>query len=163
MDEKEFTHLTQSGVHMVEVGDKPVIKRTALARGKIILNNETISLIEKGELKKGNVLTTAQIAAIQAVKSTSQMIPLCHPIPIGGVEVEFEVNSDSIQVTVEVRSTGKTGVEMEAITGVSVGLLTIWDMVKSVEKDENGQYPSTSITDIEVIKKEKIKIKLGKI
>ena len=163
MDEKEFTHLTQSGVHMVEVGDKPVIKRTALARGKIILNNETISLIEKGELKKGNVLTTAQIAAIQAVKSTSQMIPLCHPIPIGGVEVEFEVNSDSIQVTVEVRSTGKTGVEMEAITGVSVGLLTIWDMVKSVEKDEKGQYPSTRITDIEVIKKEKIKIKLGKI
>jgi cyclic pyranopterin monophosphate synthase len=163
MDEKEFTHLTKSGVHMVEVGDKPVIKRIALARGKIILNHETIQLIEKGELKKGNVLTTSQIAAIQAVKSTSQMIPLCHPLPIGGVEVEFEVNPESIQVTVEVRSTGKTGVEMEAITGVSVGLLTIWDMVKSVEKDNNGQYPSTRITDIEVIKKEKIKIKLEEI
>ncbi|MBI4813592.1 MAG: cyclic pyranopterin monophosphate synthase MoaC [Methanobacterium sp.] len=160
MDEKEFTHLTKSGVHMVEVGDKPVIKRTALARGKIILNKETIQLIEKGELKKGNVLTTAQIAAIQAVKSTSQMIPLCHPIPIGGVEVEFEVNPESIQVTVEVRSTGKTGVEMEAITGVSVGLLTIWDMVKSVEKDQNGQYPSTRIMDIEVIRKEKIELQL---
>lgn len=163
MDEKEFTHLTQSGVHMVEVGDKPVIKRTALARGKIKLTPETIRLIEKGELKKGNVLTTAQVAAIQAVKSTSQMIPLCHPIPIGGVEVEFEVNPDSIKVIVGVSSTGKTGVEMEAITGVSVGLLTIWDMVKSVEKDENGQYPSTRITDIEVIKKEKIKIKLEEI
>jgi len=163
MDEKEFTHLTRSGVHMVEVGDKPVIKRTALARGKIKLTPETILLIEKGEVKKGNVLTTAQIAAIQAVKSTSQMIPLCHPIPIGGVEVEFCVNPDSIEVIVQVSSTGKTGVEMEAITGVSVGLLTIWDMVKSVEKDENGQYPSTRITDIEVIKKEKIKIKLEEI
>lgn len=158
MDEKEFTHLTQSGVHMVEVGDKPVIKRTALARGKIKLQTGTIELIEKGELKKGNVLTTAQIAAIQAVKNTPQMIPLCHPIPIGGVEVEFEVNTESIEVTVQVSSTGKTGVEMEAITGVSVGLLTIWDMVKSVEKDENGQYPSTAITDIEVIRKEKMEL-----
>jgi len=158
MDEKEFTHLTQSGVHMVEVGDKPIIKRTALARGKIKLQRETIELIEKGELKKGNVLTTAQIAAIQAVKNTPQMIPLCHPIPIGGVEVEFEVNPESIEVTLQVSSTGKTGVEMEAITGVSVGLLTIWDMVKSVEKDENGQYPSTAITDIEVIRKEKIEL-----
>ena len=158
MDEKEFTHLTQSGVHMVEVGDKPIIKRTALARGKIKLQEETIELIEKGELKKGNVLTTAQIAAIQAVKNTPQMIPLCHPIPIGGVEVEFEVNTVSIEVTVQVSSTGKTGVEMEAITGVSVGLLTIWDMVKSVEKDENGQYPSTAITDIEVIRKEKMEL-----
>ncbi|AUB59157.1 MULTISPECIES: cyclic pyranopterin monophosphate synthase MoaC [Methanobacterium] len=158
MDEKEFTHLTQSGVHMVEVGDKPIIKRTALAQGRIKLQKETIDLIEKGELKKGNVLTTAQIAAIQAVKNTPQMIPLCHPIPIGGVEVEFEVNPESIEVTVQVSSTGKTGVEMEAITGASVGLLTIWDMVKSVEKDENGQYPSTAITDIEVIRKEKIEL-----
>jgi molybdenum cofactor biosynthesis protein MoaC len=158
MDEKEFTHLTQSGVHMVEVGDKPVIKRIALAQGKIKLQEETIELIEKGELEKGNVLTTAQIAAIQAVKNTPQMIPLCHPIPIGGVEVEFEVNTGSIEVTVQVSSTGKTGVEMEAITGASVGLLTIWDMVKSVEKDENGQYPSTAITDIEVIRKEKIEL-----
>lgn len=158
MDEKEFTHLTQSGVHMVEVGDKPIIKRTALAQGRIKLQKETIDLIEKGELKKGNVLTTAQIAAIQAVKNTPQMIPLCHPIPIGGVEVEFEVNPESIEVTVQVSSTGKTGVEMEAITGASVGLLTIWDMVKSVEKDENGQYPSTAITDIEVIRKEKMEL-----
>ncbi len=158
MDEKEFTHLTQSGVHMVEVGDKPIIKRTALAQGRIKLQKETIDLIEKGELKKGNVLTTAQIAAIQAVKNTPQMIPLCHPIPIGGVEVEFEVNPESIEVTVQVSSTGKTGVEMEAVTGVSVGLLTIWDMVKSVEKDENGQYPSTAITDIGVIRKEKIEL-----
>jgi cyclic pyranopterin phosphate synthase len=158
MEDKEFTHLTPKGVHMVEVGDKPIIKRTALARGKINLQEETINLIENGEVKKGNVLTTAQIAAIQAVKSTSQLIPLCHPLPISGVEVEFEVNTSSIEVTVEVKSVGKTGVEMEAITGVSVGLLTIWDMVKSLEKDEKGQYPSTSISEIEVLKKEKIEL-----
>jgi cyclic pyranopterin monophosphate synthase len=155
MEEKKFTHLTGSGVHMVEVGDKPVVSRTALASGMIKLNAETIKLIEQGEVKKGNVITTAQIAAIQAVKSTPTIIPLCHSIPISGVEVEFEVLPDKVKVIVEVRSTGKTGVEMESITGVSVALLTIWDMVKSVEKDENGQYPSTLISDIKVLKKEK--------
>ncbi|HHX99805.1 MAG TPA: cyclic pyranopterin monophosphate synthase MoaC [Methanothermobacter sp.] len=155
MDEKKLTHLTESGVHMVEVGDKPNLRRIAIARGRIKLQKDTITLIEQGELKKGNVLVTAQIAAIQAVKSTPQIIPLCHSIPISGVEVEFEVVKEQVQVTVEVKSTGKTGVEMEAITGVSVALLTVWDMVKSVEKDENGQYPSTIISDIEVVKKEK--------
>ncbi len=155
MKRNKLTHLTDSGVHMVDVGGKPGLRRTAIARGGIKLQKDTVTLIEKGELEKGNVLVTAQIAAIQAVKSTPQIIPLCHPIPVSGVEVEFKVESNYIQVTVEVRSTGKTGVEMEAITGVSVALLTIWDMVKSVEKDEKGQYPSTRISDIEVIKKEK--------
>jgi cyclic pyranopterin phosphate synthase len=155
MDEKKLTHLTENGVHMVEVGDKPDLRRTAIARGRIKLQKDTIKLIEQGELKKGNVLVTAQIAAIQAVKSTPQIIPLCHSIPITGVEIEFEMTKEHVQVAVEVKSNGKTGVEMEAITGVSAALLTIWDMVKSVEKDENGQYPSTRISDIEVIKKEK--------
>jgi cyclic pyranopterin monophosphate synthase len=155
MDKKEFTHLTSSGVHMVEVGNKPVVRRSALASGMIELTPNTIKLIEQGEVKKGNVLTTAQIAAIQAVKTTPNMIPLCHSIPISGVEVEFEVKTNKIKVLVEVKSTGKTGVEMEAITGVSAALLTIWDMVKSVEKDENGQYPTTQISNIEVLKKEK--------
>ena len=155
IEEKKFTHLTSSGVHMVEVGDKPVLRRTAVARGIITLQEDTIKLIKKGNVKKGNVLTTAQIAAIQAVKSTPNIIPLCHSIPVSGVEVEFDVASEHVQVTVVVKSSGKTGVEMEAITGVSVALLTIWDMVKSAEKDENGQYPSTSISDIEVVKKEK--------
>jgi cyclic pyranopterin phosphate synthase len=108
-----------------------------------------------GKVEKGNVLTTAQIAAIQAVKSTPNLIPLCHSIPISGVQVEFEVAQDEIIAIVKVKSAGKTGVEMEAITGVSVALLTIWDMVKSAEKDENGQYPSTRILNIEVVKKEK--------
>jgi cyclic pyranopterin monophosphate synthase len=155
MEEKKLTHLTSSGVHMVEVGDKPVVKRTAIASGKITLQKNTLKLIKKGQVKKGNVLTTAQIAAIQAIKSTPQMIPLCHQLPISGAEVDYKFLSNQIEVLVNVRSTGKTGVEMEALTGVSVALLTIWDMVKSVEKDENGQYPSTKISDIVVLRKKK--------
>ncbi|KZX17378.1 cyclic pyranopterin monophosphate synthase accessory protein 2 [Methanobrevibacter cuticularis] len=156
MTKKEFTHLTEKGVHMVEVGEKQPQKRRAVANGKIILQKETVSMIENEEIKKGNVLTTAQIAAINAVKTTSNMIPLCHPLNITGIEVDFKIKSREIEVTVSVNSLGQTGVEMEAITGVSVGLLTIWDMVKAVEKDSNGQYPNTTITDICVIKKEKI-------
>jgi cyclic pyranopterin monophosphate synthase len=155
LEEKKLTHLTSSGVHMVEVGDKSVVKRTAIARGKINLQKNTLKIIEKGQVKKGNILTTAQIAAIQAIKSTTQLIPLCHPLPISGAEVDFKFFSNQIEVIVNVRSTGKTGVEMEALTGVSVALLTIWDMVKSVEKDKNGQYPSTRISDIVVLRKEK--------
>ena len=155
MEEKSFTHLSEKGVHMVEVSDKPIVKRTALARGKIYLNAETIELIEKEEIKKGNVLTTAQIAAIGAVKSTHHLIPLCHSLKITGVDVKFDVTPEFIEVEVSVTSLGKTGVEMEALTGTSVALLTIWDMVKSVEKDSEGQYPSTKISDIIVVKKEK--------
>lgn len=141
---------------MVEVGEKPLVKRMALASGTIKLEPETIELIVKEEIKKGNVLTTAQIAAIQSVKNTSQLIPLCHPLSITGINVEFDVKKEYIAVEVEVHTTGQTGVEMEAITGVSVALLTIWDMVKSVEKDEDGQYPHTKITDIKVLRKEKL-------
>ncbi|MCE5213846.1 MAG: cyclic pyranopterin monophosphate synthase MoaC, partial [Methanobacterium sp.] len=99
---------------------------------------------------------TAQIAAIGAVKSTHHIIPLCHSLKITGVDLDFSINSNCIQTRISLRSTGKTGVEMEALTGVSVALLTIWDMVKSIEKDQNGQYPTTRISDIEVIEKEKI-------
>ena len=153
---KELTHLTDSGVHMVEVGEKPDQKRRAIARGSIFLDENTIKLIQNEEIKKGNVLTTAQIAAIQAVKNTSSIIPLCHPLALTGIEVDFEVKKTEIIVSCAVNTLGKTGVEMEAITGVSVALLTIWDMVKAVEKDEDGQYPDTRISDICVIKKEKI-------
>ncbi|MDP3066531.1 MAG: cyclic pyranopterin monophosphate synthase MoaC [Methanobacteriaceae archaeon] len=156
MVEKNLTHLTKGGVHMVEVGSKPVVKRSAVAKGTINLQENTTSLIQKEKIKKGNVLTTAQIAAIQAVKSTSQIIPLCHPLAITGIEVNLEVTTNSITAEVEVRTEGKTGVEMEAITGVSVALLTIWDMVKSIEKDADGQYLHTKITDIQVVKKEKL-------
>lgn len=155
MTDKSLTHLSSKGVKMVEVGDKPIVKRTALARGKIYLKESTIDLIKKERIKKGNVLTTAQIAAINAVKSTHHLIPLCHPLGISGVDVDFRVESEFIETMVTVRCSGKTGVEMEALSGVNAALLTIWDMVKSVEKDENGQYPSTQISEIEVVKKEK--------
>jgi cyclic pyranopterin monophosphate synthase len=155
MVNKEFTHLTDKGVKMVEVGDKTDVKRTATAKGKINLQNSTISLIKNEEIKKGNVLTTAQIAAISAIKSTHHLIPLCHPLKITGIDVDFDVRDNYIETVVTVRCDGKTGVEMEALTGASVALLTIWDMVKSVEKDENGQYPLTSISDIIVSEKRK--------
>ncbi len=155
MVKKEFTHLTEKGVKMVEVGDKDIVRRSATAKGKINLQNSTIVMIKNNGIKKGNVLTTAQIAAIGAIKSTHHLIPLCHPLKITGVDVDFNVQDSYIETEVTVRCDGKTGVEMEALTGASMSLLTIWDMVKSVEKDENGQYPSTSISDI--IVSEKIK------
>lgn len=156
MENKEFSHLTETGVHMVEVGEKEDQRRSATAEGTIYLQKETISMIENAEIKKGNVLTTAQIAGIQAVKRTSDIIPLCHPLKITGVEVDFEVKEESITAKCSCKTIGKTGIEMEAVTGVSVALLTIWDMTKAVEKDEAGQYPDTKISDIIVTKKEKI-------
>lgn len=155
MSKKTLIHVTKKGVRMVEVGDKPAVKRTAVAKGRIYLREGTTDLIKKEKIKKGNVLTTAQIAAMSAVKSTHHLIPLCHPLRITGVDVEFHLNENNIETQVSVRSIGKTGVEMEALTGASVALLTIWDMVKSIEKDDTGQYPSTRISDIVVVKKEK--------
>jgi cyclic pyranopterin phosphate synthase len=150
-----FTHLTDSGVRMVEISDKDVVKRYARARGAIRLKRDTIEKIKAGEVEKGNVLTTAQVAATLAVKRTPDLIPLCHPISITGVECTFDVKDEEIEAVVEVKSVGKTGVEMEALTGVSVALLTIWDMVKSNEKDQDGQYPVTRISDITVEEKRK--------
>lgn len=158
MTNEEFTHLTDTGVHMVEVGNKPLEKRLAIAEGEIHLRKETINLIKDNDIKKGNVLTTAQIAGINAVKNTSNLIPLCHPLSISGVEVEFKTFETKIKCRVTVKTTGQTGVEMEALTGLNLALLTIWDMVKSVEKDKNGQYPETEITNIQVLRKTKEKI-----
>jgi cyclic pyranopterin phosphate synthase len=150
-----LTHVTDKGVKMVEVSGKAEQKRSAKASGRIRLRSATIDLIKKGRVDKGNVLTCAQVAAIMAVKNTPSLIPMCHPLAITGVDVDFEFIGDEIESIVEVRSMGKTGVEMEAITGVSVALLTIWDMVKAVEKDEGGQYPVTEITNIKVLEKVK--------
>ncbi|NJE76026.1 cyclic pyranopterin monophosphate synthase MoaC [Thermococcus sp. ES12] len=152
---KELTHVDERGVKMVEVGHKKEVFRRAVARGRIRLRPETIELIKAGKTKKGNVIATAQIAGILAVKKTPELIPLCHPIPLTGVDVSFEFGEDYIEATCEVRATYKTGVEMEALTGVTVALLTIWDMVKAVEKDENGQYPFTRIEDVHVVEKMK--------
>lgn len=150
-----FSHLSDKGVKMVDITSKDVTVRTAAAEGKIKLKKETINLIRENKITKGSVLTTAQIAAIQAVKKTPEIIPLCHQLPINKVDIEFDLKNDSVSVTCTVKTESKTGVEMEALTGVSVALLTIWDMVKSNEKDSLGQYPSTEIYDIRVLKKEK--------
>lgn len=157
MRSTDFTHVEGDKVKMVDVGAKEDVVRIARASGTIHLTKETMALIKAGNVKKGNVLAAARIAAIQAAKHTWETIPLCHQIPITGIDVEFEVGDTDIKAIAEVRSVGKTGVEMEALCAVSTALLTIWDMVKAVEKDETGNYPETKITNIVVDKKIKAK------
>ncbi|MCX8195535.1 MAG: cyclic pyranopterin monophosphate synthase MoaC [Acidilobaceae archaeon] len=143
------------GANMVDVSLKPAVHREAAASGKILLKPETVRRIKEGKVEKGNVEAVASTAAILAVKGTPQILPLCHPIPISSVKVSFEYGEDYVKVRVEVKSKAETGVEMEALTGASVALLTIWDMVKAYEKDEEGQYPSTRICDVVVERKVK--------
>jgi len=139
---------------MIDISQKKIIERIAKASGKIFLKKKTIEKIQNKTVEKGDVLTIARIAGINAVKKVPELIPLCHPIPITKVSVDFNINeNNSIKVTCLVKSIAKTGVEMEALTGVSVALLNIWDVVKMYEKDENGQYPSTIIQDIKVEEK----------
>ncbi len=140
---------------MVDISSKDEVLRIARARGTIVLRSTTAEVIRKGEVKKGDVFETAKIAAMLAVKRTPELIPHCHPIPVESVKIEFNMHGNRIDVECEVKAHYKTGVEMEALTGVSVALLTIWDMVKYLEKDENGQYPMTQIKDIEVVEKRK--------
>ena len=127
----------------------------ARANGFIRLKPGTLQKIKAGEVPKGDVLAVAQTAAILAVKRTPELVPLTHPIPITGTDVEFKLEKEGVRVSVEVKSTGQTGVEMEALVGVASALLTVWDMVKGLEKDEAGQYPTTLIEDIRVLKKVK--------
>ncbi|MDI6810486.1 MAG: cyclic pyranopterin monophosphate synthase MoaC [archaeon] len=140
---------------MVDISEKEDVERVAAASGKIKLKNSTVEKIKSGSIKKGDVLGCAEIAAILAVKRTPDIIPLCHQISIESVKVDFTMGDADIKATVSVKSVGKTGVEMDALHGLSVALLTIWDMVKSVEKDETGNYPHTRIEEIKVDKKEK--------
>lgn len=151
----EFTHVTGDAVRMVDVGDKAEVRREAMAAGRIILKEETMRSIREGTAVKGNVLATARVAATLAVKNTPGIIPMCHGIPVHGILVDFDLEDHYIDAMVTVTSKGKTGVEMEALTGVSVALLTIWDMVKSAEKDRSGQYPVTRIEGIHVVRKVK--------
>lgn len=140
---------------MVDIAEKPDVVRIAKATGRIHLKKDTIDRIAKGRVKKGDPFSVAEVAAILAAKSTPSLIPLCHPIPITNVKVNFRVEGSDVVVTSEVRSVGKTGVEMEALVATSVALLTVWDMVKPYEKDEKGQYPTTEIGPIKVIEKVK--------
>lgn len=144
---------------MVDISEKPDVTRRAVAAGEIRLKPQTIEAIKNKKIVKGEVLETARIAAVMAVKSTPYTIPMCHQIPVTSIDVRFEVGKEVIEATVEVRSLGKTGVEMEALHGVSVALLTIWDMVKSAEKDETGNYPITEIKNIRVLEKFKSNFK----
>jgi cyclic pyranopterin phosphate synthase len=139
---------------MVDISDKPEVFREATATGTIKLKPETIRLINKGKIAKGDPLYTAKIAGILAAKKTSTLIPLCHPLPLTNVEVEIKVlDKSTVQVTSTAKTKAQTGVEMEALVATAVSLLTIWDMVKQYEKDAEGQYPSTVIENIRVVKK----------
>jgi cyclic pyranopterin monophosphate synthase len=151
----EFSHITDSRAEMVDITAKGDVTREATAKGRIYLREETLLAIQEGTVIKGNVLATARVAATLAVKDTPRIIPMCHQIPIGAIQVEFNEEESWIEATVRVRTVGKTGVEMEALTGVGVALLTIWDMVKSAEKDSEGRYPVTRIDGICVTEKKK--------
>ena len=138
---------------IVNIGSKPVVERRATAKGRVILNQDTKAAIVSGGIKKGDVLEASTIAAIQAVKDTPRIIPHCHPIPLEGTSVEWSWEDTSLWCTVTVSAHYKTGIEMEALTGVAAGLLCAFDMVKSLEKDDDGQYPVARISDLEVVEK----------
>lgn len=131
----KLSHTDEKGkANMVDVGDKPIQKRTAVASGSILLSGETVRLIRENEMKKGDVLTIAEIAGIQAAKETSRLIPLCHPLQLTKVEVKAKLSETGVDVTAMARCIGQTGIEMEVLTAVSVALLTVYDMCKAVDK-----------------------------
>lgn len=139
---------------MVDVSGKAETFREATATGTIRLKPETVNLIREGKIAKGDPLYTAKIAGVLAAKKTSALIPLCHPLPLTSVKVEAEiVEKTAVEVTATVKTKAQTGVEMEALVAASLGLLTIWDMTKQYEKDAAGQYPTTAIENIHVVRK----------
>ena len=133
---KRLTHVAADGrAQMVDVSAKPLSARTAIATGKIRLQRETIDLISENRIAKGDVFATARIAGIQAAKQTPQLIPLCHPLPLSDVKIDIVTSNDGAEVKCTARTVAQTGVEMEALTGVSIALLTIYDMCKAVDKE----------------------------
>ena len=149
MSEKELSHVDEEGkAHMVDVGHKPVTGRVAVAKGEVHMKPDTLRLIREGEMKKGDVLTVAQVAGIQAAKRTSELIPMCHPLPLTHISVDFVLDEDlpGVEITAEVRTRAQTGVEMEALTAVTHAALTVYDMAKSAQK-------TMQITAIRLVKK----------
>jgi cyclic pyranopterin phosphate synthase len=142
---------------MVDISLKPVVRREAVAEGFIKLNDHTLQAIKERRLEKGDAEEIAKLGAITAAKRTSDILMLCHPIPIESVEVEVSVERKGVRVTSHVVALARTGVEMEALTAVAMGLLNVWDVTKKYEKDAQGQYPSTAISDIRVVRKVKEK------
>ena len=142
-----------SETEMIDISEKTVVPRKAVAEGTIRLTRRSMMLLKRGAGKKGNPFPAAEIAGVGAAKKTHELIPLCHNIPLDYVRVRLRAGTDTVTARCEVAAHWKTGVEMEALTGVSVALLTVWDMVKSSEKDASGQYPVTSIAEIRVLNK----------
>ncbi len=140
---------------MVDIRAKPDVPRRAVATGTIRLRPATIAAIRRKRVEKGDPIAAAEVAGLQGIKSTWQTLPHCHPIPLTSASVEFEMGKDRVVCTTTVEATYKTGVEMEALYGVSVALLTVWDMVKSLEKDARGQYPIARIEGVRVVSKVK--------
>ncbi len=147
--EKDFTHFNEQGrARMVNVGNKPVNDRTAVAAGRVYVNDTTFDLIRSGGMKKGDVLAVAQVAGIMGAKKTPDIIPMCHPIMINGIDIDLSLNEDllAVEVAASVTVDGKTGVEMEALSAVSIACLAVYDMCKAVQKD-------MVISDIRLLKK----------
>lgn len=145
----DFTHFNEQGrAKMVDVGEKPVSVRTAAAAARVLVNERTFELIRSGGMKKGDVLTVAQIAGVMGAKRTPDIIPMCHPILIGGINLELHLDEErrSVEIEASVSCDGRTGVEMEALTAVSTAALTVYDMCKAVQKD-------MVITDIRLLRK----------
>ena len=146
-----LTHIAADGrAQMVDVSGKPLNVRTAVAIGKIRLRSKTLDLISKDQMVKGSVLATARIAGIQAAKQTAQLFPLCHTLPLGGVKIDIVASNEGAEVKCTARTIAQTGVEMEALTGVAIALLTIYDMCKAVDK-------KMTISDLQLISKRKEK------
>jgi cyclic pyranopterin phosphate synthase len=149
---KRLSHISSDGrAQMVDVSNKPLSARTAVASGKIRLQRETVELIKKNEIAKGDVIATARIAGIQAAKQTPRLIPLCHTIPLSEVKIDVAMSKDGAEVKCTARTVAQTGVEMEALTGVSVALLTIYDMCKAVDK-------KMEMFDVRLVEKTKLNV-----
>ncbi len=135
---------------MIDISEKDIVRRYAKASGRIYLKKETIETISNGKVKKGDVFTSAKIAGMEGAKDAWNRLPYCHQIPLEGVDIDIELLEDSVKATCVVIAQWKTGVEMDALSGVTSALLTVWDMVKYIEKDDSGNYPETRITDVKV-------------
>jgi cyclic pyranopterin monophosphate synthase len=152
---KRLTHVTRDGrAQMVDVSAKPLSKRTAVACGKIRLQRETLDLIAKDQITKGNVFATARIAGIQAAKQTAQLIPLCHTLPLGQVTIEIVASQEGAEVKCTAQTVAQTGVEMEALVGATISLLTIYDMCKAVDK-------RMVISEVHLVRKTKERVRGG--
>jgi cyclic pyranopterin phosphate synthase len=147
---KRLTHIAADGrAQMVDVSAKPLSARTAVAQGRITLAKETAALVRKNAIAKGDVIATARIAGIQAAKKTAHLVPLCHTIPLSDVKIDIDLSAEAAEVTCTARTVAQTGVEMEALTGVAVALLSIYDMCKAVDKE-------MVIGDVRLVKKTKM-------